>query len=114
VVIIIIVIIILIIIICIIIGADCYALVREASLNAIRSDMLNLVRATAGGGDPTSGGGAGASAASAAVDASAFEAGGPKETEISMANFLRALERVKPSVAEKDVAMYESLRDSLH
>lgn len=80
-------------------GADCYALVREASLNAIRFDMLKLVR------------GEGSVELSNKVD----EGGkGLPQTTIRMSNFLSALDHVKPSVPPEDVKMYESLRDRLY
>ncbi len=88
-------------------GADMAALVREASVAALK-DSLRAAASAATAAAGSSG------AVVAACSAAAFEgARGGGGVRVAMRHFDAALDRVCPSVSRRDARMYEALRKSL-
>ncbi|XP_008279730.1 nuclear valosin-containing protein-like isoform X1 [Stegastes partitus] len=75
-------------------GADLTALVREASVNALRAYLKSQH-------------------SSAAASGSAYTSDSFTDIRVSKHNFDEAFRKVRPSVSQKDQKMYEQLRDSL-
>uniref|UniRef100_A0A4W4EGB2 AAA+ ATPase domain-containing protein n=1 Tax=Electrophorus electricus TaxID=8005 RepID=A0A4W4EGB2_ELEEL len=75
-------------------GADLSALVREASVNALRAHLCART-SLANPGNHT------------------FSCGPAEELRVSKQNFEEAFKKVRPSVSKKDQLMYEKLRESL-
>ncbi|XP_034537246.1 nuclear valosin-containing protein-like [Notolabrus celidotus] len=75
-------------------GADLTALVREASVNALRAYMKSQN-------------------SSASCSGHTFSSGPVIEIRVSKQNFEDAFKKVRPSVSKKDQRMYELLRESL-
>lgn len=75
-------------------GADLTALVREASVNALRAHMKSQFL-------------------SASFSGHTFSSGSVTEIRVSKQNFEDAFKKVRPSVSKKDQRMYEQLRESL-
>lgn len=75
-------------------GADLTALVREASVNALRS-YLKTQHSTA------------------AAPGHTYTSGAVADIRVSKQNFDDAFKKVRPSVSKKDQRMYEQLRESL-
>ncbi|XP_026878790.2 nuclear valosin-containing protein-like isoform X2 [Electrophorus electricus] len=74
-------------------GADLSALVREASVNALRAHLCART--------------------SLANPEHTFSCGPAEELRVSKQNFEEAFKKVRPSVSKKDQLMYEKLRESL-
>ncbi len=83
-------------------GADCNALVREAQLCCIMPALLALAEA------PPGGGGGGGGGVDSGVGAAAGAAHAALSALISMEHFEQALAKIKPSVSESDLKMYDS------
>ncbi|KAL7382883.1 hypothetical protein ABVT39_000834 [Epinephelus coioides] len=75
-------------------GADLTALVREASVNALRAYMKSQH-------------------SSASSPGHSFSSGSVTDIRVSKCNFDDAFKKVRPSVSKKDQKMYEQLRESL-
>ncbi|XP_068573592.1 nuclear valosin-containing protein-like isoform X2 [Cebidichthys violaceus] len=75
-------------------GADLTALVREASVNALRVYMKSQHSQTTSSGHT-------------------FSSGSVADIRVSKQNFDDAFKKVRPSVSKKDQRMYEQLRESL-
>ncbi|KAM8860325.1 nuclear valosin-containing protein-like isoform 2-T3 [Spinachia spinachia] len=75
-------------------GADLTALVREASVNALRGYLKSQPPKAASTGHT-------------------FSSGSVADIRVSKQNFDDALKKVRPSVSKKDQRMYEQLRESL-
>ncbi|XP_020493941.2 nuclear valosin-containing protein-like isoform X1 [Labrus bergylta] len=75
-------------------GADLTALVREASVNALRVYMKSQN-------------------SSASCSGHTYSSGSVAEIRVSKQNFEDAFKKVRPSVSKKDQRMYEQLRESL-
>ncbi|XP_058241131.1 nuclear valosin-containing protein-like isoform X2 [Hemibagrus wyckioides] len=74
-------------------GADLSALVREASVNALRAHLYSQT--------------------SPAHEGHTFSSSSVKDIQVSKQNFEEAFKKVRPSVSKKDQLMYEKLRESL-
>lgn len=74
-------------------GADLSALVREASVNALRAHLYSRMASTHTG--------------------HSFSSGPVKDILVSRQNFEDAFKKVHPSVSKKDQIMYEKLKESL-
>uniref|UniRef100_W5KPH2 Nuclear VCP like n=1 Tax=Astyanax mexicanus TaxID=7994 RepID=W5KPH2_ASTMX len=74
-------------------GADLSALVREASVNALKSHLSSKTPLT--------------------HTEHTFSSGSVKDIRVSRQNFEEAFKKVRPSVSKKDQLMYEKLRESL-
>ncbi|KAG5266789.1 hypothetical protein AALO_G00236230 [Alosa alosa] len=74
-------------------GADLSALVREASVNALRTRLYSRSASTLAG--------------------HTFTAGPVEDILVSQQNFEDAFKKVRPSVSKKDQLMYEKLKESL-
>uniref|UniRef100_UPI0037E933F1 nuclear valosin-containing protein-like isoform X2 n=1 Tax=Semicossyphus pulcher TaxID=241346 RepID=UPI0037E933F1 len=75
-------------------GADLTALVREASVNALRAYMKSQN-------------------SSSCCSGHTYSSGSVTEIRVSKQNFEDAFKKVRPSVSKKDQKMYEQLRESL-
>ncbi|XP_062864853.1 nuclear valosin-containing protein-like isoform X3 [Trichomycterus rosablanca] len=88
-------------------GADLSALVREASVNALRARLCSRT-----GGGPS--GNNNTSTSAPPTDPPVTAPPGPaQDVRVSRQNFEDAFKKVRPSVSKKDQAMYEKLRESL-
>ncbi|XP_072526570.1 nuclear valosin-containing protein-like isoform X2 [Salminus brasiliensis] len=74
-------------------GADLSALVREASVNALKAHLCSQPSLT--------------------HTEHTFSSGSVKDIRVSRQNFEEAFKKVRPSVSKKDQLMYEKLRESL-
>ncbi|KAB5518452.1 hypothetical protein PHYPO_G00166060 [Pangasianodon hypophthalmus] len=74
-------------------GADLSALVREASVNALRAHLYSQT--------------------ALAHTGHTFSSSSVKDIRVSRQNFEDAFKKVRPSVSKKDQLMYEKLRESL-
>ncbi|KAK3523319.1 hypothetical protein QTP86_029507 [Hemibagrus guttatus] len=74
-------------------GADLSALVREASVNALRAHLYSQT--------------------APADKGHTFSSSSVKDIRVSRQNFEEAFKKVRPSVSKKDQLMYEKLRESL-
>ncbi|XP_036439248.1 nuclear valosin-containing protein-like isoform X2 [Colossoma macropomum] len=74
-------------------GADLSALVREASVNALKAHLCSQTSLT--------------------HTEHTFSSGSVKDIKVSRQNFEEAFKKVRPSVSKKDQLMYEKLRESL-
>ncbi|XP_076141775.1 nuclear valosin-containing protein-like [Alosa pseudoharengus] len=74
-------------------GADLSALVREASVNALRTHLYSRSASTLSG--------------------HTFTSGPVEDILVSQQNFEDAFKKVRPSVSKKDQLMYEKLKESL-
>ncbi|XP_066507015.1 nuclear valosin-containing protein-like [Hoplias malabaricus] len=74
-------------------GADLSALVREASVNALKAHLCPQTSVT--------------------HTEHTFSSGSAKDIRVSRSNFEEAFKKVRPSVSKKDQLMYEKLRESL-
>ncbi|GAA6091696.1 nuclear valosin-containing protein-like [Tachysurus ichikawai] len=74
-------------------GADLSALVREASVNALKAHLYSQTAIPHAG--------------------HTFSSGSVKDIRVSRQNFEEAFKKVRPSVSKKDRLMYEKLRESL-